>query len=100
MAQKDSKILKAFQKIDRKDFILPELSGYERLDQPLPVHGGQTISQPTTVAFMLDLLDPRPGQKILDVGSGSGWTTALLAEILGPKGRVFGVERIPKLVEF
>lgn len=49
---------------------------------------------------MLELLDPRRGQNILDIGSGSGWTTALLAYITGEKGRVTAVERIPELCEF
>ncbi|OGI16323.1 MAG: hypothetical protein A2Z52_02730 [Candidatus Moranbacteria bacterium RBG_19FT_COMBO_42_6] len=49
---------------------------------------------------MLELLDPRTGQKILDVGSGSGWTTALLAEIVGDKGRVIALERVKELAEF
>lgn len=49
---------------------------------------------------MLELLNPKEGGKILDVGSGSGWTTALLAEIVGPKGHVYGVEKIPELVQF
>jgi len=61
---------------------------------------GQTISQPTTVAIMLELLHPKHGNKILDIGSGSGWTTALLACAVGDEGYVEGVERIPSLVEY
>jgi len=52
------------------------------------------------VAFMIELLEPKKGEKILDVGSGSGWTTALLAQIVGEKGKVFGIELIPSLAEF
>ena len=69
-------------------------------DYPLPIGYGQTISQPFTVTFMLELLAPQKGDKVLDVGSGSGWTTALLAVLVGEKGKVFGVEKIPELVEF
>ena len=90
----------AFRKIDRADFT-PEdnrVEAYE--DYPLPIGFGQTISQPTTVAFMLELLDLKKGEKVLDVGSGSGWTTALMAEIIKPRGKVWGVEIIPELVEF
>ncbi len=93
-----SKIIEAFQKIDRKDFVLPECQAQAYEDYPLPIGQGQTISQPYTVAFMLELLEPREGQKILDVGSGSGWTTALLAYITGEKGKVYGLEIIPELV--
>ena len=67
---------------------------------PLPIGFGQTISQPFTVAFMLKLLSPQEGDKVLDVGCGSGWTTALLANLVGKTGKVFGVEIIPELVEF
>lgn len=69
-----------------------------REDVPLSIGHGSTCSQPTTVRIMLDLLDVRPGQRILDVGSGSGWTTAILARLVGPTGRVLGVELVRELV--
>lgn len=87
-------------KIDRKDFVLKEYEDEAYEDYPLPIGFGQTISQPSTVFFMLKLLNPKKGEKILDVGSGSGWTTALIAEAVGEKGKVFGIEKIPELVEF
>lgn len=87
-------------KVDRKDFVLKEYESEAYEDYPLPIGFGQTISQPSTVFFMLKLLNPKKGEKILDVGSGSGWTTALLAEAVGEKGKVFGIEKIPELVEF
>ncbi|SJM70140.1 protein-L-isoaspartate O-methyltransferase [Gulosibacter sp. 10] len=68
-------------------------------DGPLRIGYGQTSSQPRTVAAMLRLLDVRPAHRVLDLGSGSGWTTAILGELVGPEGRVIGVERIPQLVE-
>jgi protein-L-isoaspartate(D-aspartate) O-methyltransferase len=96
-----SQILKeAFAKIDRKDFVPEEHSFSAYRDFPIPIGFGQTISQPSTVAFMLDLLDIRIGQKILDLGSGSGWTTALLAQSVGPTGQVLAVEKIKELVDF
>lgn len=91
---------KAFSEVDRADFVLPEYRDSADLDIPLPIGKGQTISQPTTVRMMLEWLDASPGDKVLDVGSGSGWTTALLAKIIGPKGKIYAVERIPELKEF
>ena len=97
---KTSRIIKAFRAIDRADFVLPQYRKEAYENYPLPLLQGQTISQPLTVAFLLEFLDPQPGDKILDIGSGSGWTTALLAEIVGSQGKIFGLERIPELCEF
>lgn len=89
-----------FRAIDRVNFVSEDYKVEAYEDYPLPIGFGQTISQPTTVAFMLELLDLKNGDKVLDVGSGSGWTTALIAEIIKPQGKVLGVEIIPELVEF
>ena len=97
---KTKRIIEAFMEIDRADFVKKEYIGEAYGDYPLPTEQGQTISQPSTVAFMLELLQPAEGDRILDVGSGSGWSTALLAQIAGPKGRVWGVELIGELVKF
>lgn len=91
---------KAFDQVDRSQFVLPELTDSADLDMPLPIGFGQTISQPTTVRLMLGWLEPQLGDKVLDVGSGSGWTTALLAHLVGPSGKVYAVELVPELVEF
>ena len=69
-------------------------------DRPLPIGHGQTSSQPTTVQRMLRLLDVPPGARVLDVGAGSGWTTALLAYLVGPRGVVIGVELEPELARW
>lgn len=97
---KTKKIIQAFKKINRRDFVLPDLQSESGENVPLSIGHGQTISQPLTVALMLELLDIQEGQKILDIGSGSGWTTALLAEIVGSKGKVFAIERIQELKNF
>lgn len=96
---KTSEIINAFLQIDRKKFLKVEQYGHAYDDSPLPALSGQTISQPYTVAFMFELLKPKNGHKILDIGSGSGWTTALLAEIVGDEGEVTGTEIVPSLVE-
>lgn len=96
-ALKSEAVINAFININRKYFVLPEYGEEACNDYPLPIGFGQTISQPYTVAFMLELLEVKENSKILDVGSGSGWTTAMLADI-ADKGRVFGVEKVPELV--
>ena len=93
-------LISAFRTVDRRGFVLTEEREQAYVDEALPIGFGQTISQPFTVAFMLELLAPQRGERVLDVGSGSGWTTALLAEVVGEKGRVWGVERMPGLVAF
>lgn len=97
---KTDKIIKSFQKINRADFLPKELEFDAEADIPLPIGYGQTISQPATVAFMLELLQPQDNDKILDIGAGSGWQTALLCELVGPKGKMFAIERIKELKEF
>lgn len=99
-ALKTPRIIEAFRGVDRADFVRTEDTSEAYEDYPLSIGHGQTISQPTTVALMLELLAPEAGDRVLDVGSGSGWTTAFLASIVGSKGRVFGLERIGQLVEF
>jgi protein-L-isoaspartate(D-aspartate) O-methyltransferase len=97
---KTPEIISAFRKIKRADFLPEEIRNLAELNEALPIGKEQTISQPLVVAFMLELLEPRKGEKILDVGSGSGWTSALLAEIVGKEGKVIALEVVPDLVEF
>jgi protein-L-isoaspartate(D-aspartate) O-methyltransferase len=84
--------------LPRSDFLPPAVRAQAGLDEPVPIGHGATNSQPWTVRFMLDLLHVQPGDKVLDVGSGSGWTTALLAHLTGHTGAVVGVELVPELV--
>ncbi len=93
----NKKIISAFRKIKREDFVLPQFRYLAYEDEPLPTMAGQTISQPTTVAIMTQQLEPKSGQKILEVGAGSGYQAAILAEIVGPKGKVVTIERIRNL---
>src|SRR3989338_2701910 len=97
---KTPSIIEAFEKVDRKDFVPEELKDKAYLNTPLPIGYGQTISQPLTVAFMLELLQPEKGNRVLEIGSGSGWQTALLAHIVSGEGKVFAAELIPELMAF
>jgi protein-L-isoaspartate(D-aspartate) O-methyltransferase len=94
------RIIDAFSAVSRVNFLPVGMADSAGSDMPLPIGRGQTNSQPTTVAFMLELLEPVAGQKILDVGSGSGWTTGLLSFIVGEHGYVYGTEIITELVDF
>ena len=94
------RVVDAFAAVPRERFLPAGQRRFARLDRPLPIGHGQTNSQPTTVRNMLRLLDVQPGQRVLDVGCGSGWTTALLGRLVGPDGWVLGLEIIPALVEF
>lgn len=94
------KLDRAFVKYKRQNFVPENVRDYADFDTPLLIGFGQTISQPTTVRLMLGWLEPETGNTILDIGSGSGWTTALLAYLVGQKGRVYAVERIPELLKF
>ena len=104
---KSQSVIEAFSHIDRADFVLPEDKENAYADMPLSIGHGQTISQPLTVAFMLELLTPKKGDRVLDVGAGSGWQTALLAHICGVDSSeksnnapfVAAIERIPELAK-
>jgi protein-L-isoaspartate(D-aspartate) O-methyltransferase len=90
----------AFEAAPREEFLPRNRRGQASYDGPLDIGHGQTNSQPRTVSAMLRLLEVRPGDRVLDVGSGSGWTTALLGHLTGPSGEVTGVEIEPDLVAF
>ncbi len=96
---KSPHIIKAFETIDRKHFVPTMYEDLTYIDAPLSIGEGQTISQPSTVAFMLEHLSPQKGDKILDIGTGSGWTTALLCTLVGEEGSVTGFERVDSLVK-
>ncbi len=97
---KTPEIIEAFREIKRKDFLPEDLKSLSEINKALPIGNNQTISQPLVVAFMIEHLEPKKGEKILDIGSGSGWTTALLSKIVGEKGSVTALEIVPDLKEF
>ena len=92
----DPKVLKAFQKVERHKFVLPEYLSRAYEDYPLPIDEGQTISQPYIVAFMTEALDLKPSDKVLEIGTGSGYQAAILAEICDS---VFTIEIFENLGE-
>ncbi len=91
---KDKRVLAAFLKIPRHEFVSPELAHSAYDDCPLPIGGGQTISQPYMVALMTQLLHLSGREKVLEIGTGSGYQSAVLAELCK---EVYSVERIEKL---
>src|SRR3989344_5990075 len=92
--------LEAFTTIPREEFLLSEFKVRAYEDTPLPILRNKTISQPSTVIIMTESLDIKEGQKILEIGTGSGYQSALLAKLVGNKGKIVSVEVIPELVQF
>jgi len=97
---KDKKIISAFRKVKRENFVLPQYKIDTYKDIPLPTMADQTISQPTTVAIMTQALEPKSGQKILEIGSGSGYQAAILSEIVGAEGKIITIEIVKELFGF
>jgi protein-L-isoaspartate(D-aspartate) O-methyltransferase len=92
----DPRIARAIRAVDRQQFLPSEQVAHAREDHPLPIGYAQTISQPSLVAAMTEILAPPAGSRVLEIGTGSGYQTAILAELAG---EVFTVERIPPLAE-
>lgn len=92
----DKKVLGAFKKVPRHEFVPKEFLQNAYDDYPLPIGGNQTISQPYMVALMTELLGLTGGEKVLEIGAGSGYQAAILAELAG---EIYSVERLPSLAE-
>lgn len=95
-----ARVALSLEAVDRADFVPQELRELAYEDTALPIPGGQTISQPYTVCFMLERLQIKPGNTVLDVGYGSGWQTALIAHMVGEEGGVYAFEVVRELCEF
>ncbi len=95
--KKIKRIKTAMSCVDRINFVPSGAESEAYQDHPLPIGFGQTISQPTTVEYMLYWLDPQPGHKVLDLGCGSGWTSAMLAKLVEDEKLVTAVDRIAEL---
>jgi protein-L-isoaspartate(D-aspartate) O-methyltransferase len=95
----DDKVESAFRNIPRHEFVLASELDHAYDNEPLPILKNQTISQPGVVSRMTEWLDVRKGQKILEIGTGSGWQSAILSYLVGD-GTVYSVERHSELVRF
>jgi len=93
---KDSRVLEAMRKVPRHRFVPEKLQSQAYDDEPLPIGAGQTISQPYIVAFMTEKLSLQPNDRVLEIGTGSGYQAAILAELCDS---VFTIEIIPELSE-
>jgi len=93
-------LIKAFEQIPREEFIFEEHKKQAYSDVPLSLISGQTISQPTTIMIMTSALEVKKGQKILEIGTGSGYQAALLSKLVGQKGKIITTEILHELVLF
>jgi len=94
---KDNRLLKAFESVPRENFIHEELVGDAYADHPLPIGYGQTISQPTTIMIMIEAMELKKTDKVLEIGAGSGYNAALMSRLCK---KVYTVEIVPELVHF
>ncbi len=90
----NAQVLKAMRKVERHLFVPPDIQKYAYLDRPLPIGYGQTISQPYIVAYMTEILNLKKYEKVLEIGTGSGYQAAILAEVCDS---VFTIEVVPEL---
>ncbi len=90
----DKNVLKAMRTVERHKLVPPNMKSYAYDDRPLPIGKGQTISQPFIVAYMTQAIDPKPGMKVLEIGTGSGYQAAVLAEIVD---EVYTIETVESL---
>src|SRR5690349_18900668 len=86
----DAQILEAFRAVPREEFVGEEYAHHAYGDHPLPIEAGQTISQPYIVALMIEAAAIKRGDKVLEVGSGSGYAAAVISRIAA---KVIGIER-------
>jgi len=90
--RRSPRVIRALRAVDRADFLPAECRSLAYRDEPLPIGRGQTCSQPSMVAFMLDELRLEPGMRVLEVGAGSGYAACVAAELVGPGGSVLAGE--------
>jgi len=96
---KSKEVEKAFLEVKREEFVPENIKNYAYIDSPLEIGNGQTISAPHMVAIMVEGLDIKKGQKILEIGAGSGYHAAIVSRLVGDKGHVYSIERFVNLGE-
>jgi len=96
---KSKEVEKAFLEVKREEFVPENIKNYAYIDSPLEIGNGQTISAPHMVAIMVEGLDIKKGQKILEIGAGSGYHAAIVSRLVGNKGHVYSIERFTSLGE-
>ncbi len=97
---KTRSIIDAFKETPRHHFVLRGYQHYAYEDSPLPIVNSATISEPKTVAYMLELLQAKKGENILEIGTGSGWVACLLSRCVGDSGKVTTIEIEKEVFEF
>jgi protein-L-isoaspartate(D-aspartate) O-methyltransferase len=97
---KSERVRKALLSVPREEFVLPEYRMMAYEDRPLPLFAGATISAPHMVAMMCELIEPRTGMKILEVGTGSGYHAAVCAEAIERRGKVYTIEIVKELAVY
>ena len=97
---KDNIVIKVFMRVKRELFVPEEYKMHAYGDYPVPIPGGQTISQPTTVMLMTEALEVKPGNKILEVGAGSGYQAAILSKLVGNNGKIITTEIVKELIDY
>jgi protein-L-isoaspartate(D-aspartate) O-methyltransferase len=96
---RDNRVLEAMLKIDRIDFLPLQDKKYAYEDHPVPIGNNQTCSQPSMVAFMLDKLEIKQGNIILEIGAGCGYASAIASKLCGSSGFIYACEIVPELAE-
>jgi protein-L-isoaspartate(D-aspartate) O-methyltransferase len=96
---RNPRVLEAMRKVERHRFIPTDGQAFAYRDGPVPIGQGQTISQPYIVAYMTEVLEPQPTDRVLEIGTGSGYQTAVLAELVAEVHTVENVERLAKRAE-
>lgn len=103
---RSKEVIEAFRRAPRYNFLPEELRQYAAIDEPIPIGYGQTVSAPHMVAIMDEELELKVGQKVLEVGAGSGWHAATVAELVAPTdqpkeswGHVYTIEIVPELAQ-
>lgn len=96
---KTETVKNAMLSVPREEFMTPENRGLAYLDRPIPLKHGQTISAPHMVAIICEQLSLKPGMNVLEIGTGFGYNAAVVAELLGPTGHIYTMERIEALKE-